>query len=205
MKKKIDLRRLTPPGNVDEREWEEALRMLRVIVNANIRQFPLSVERDDLIQDGLLGLIQAGQRFDPERGNKFNTYAYYRVTGEILDDLRQYDTLSRGERALVNQGLRPDQKPVRVPFEQAAHVPDPYTASPEVSAGQQELLQIIQVAVAKLEPPLPRLYALLFMEGKDSTQAAMVLGLSKSWVSRLRARLVAEMQTALREAAPDLV
>ena len=53
---------------------------------------------DDLFQYGMLGLIDAIERFDPHRGAKFETFAVYRIKGAILDGLRSADELSRSMR-----------------------------------------------------------------------------------------------------------
>ncbi|HHW27715.1 MAG TPA: FliA/WhiG family RNA polymerase sigma factor [Firmicutes bacterium] len=58
----------------------------RVVVN-----LPKSVEEGDLIGYGSLGLIDAIERFDPQRGVKFETYAVARVRGAMIDGLRSMD------------------------------------------------------------------------------------------------------------------
>jgi len=58
-------------------------------------------DREDLIGDGILGLINAVDRFDPERGIQFVTYATIRIRGQILDSLRSRDLLPRPARQRV--------------------------------------------------------------------------------------------------------
>ncbi len=60
-------------------------------------------EYDDLVSQGLLGLIDAVDHFDLERGTSFSTYATYRIRGRILDGLRSLDLLSRPARQRVRQ------------------------------------------------------------------------------------------------------
>ncbi len=60
---------------------------------------PQNVEQGDLVSYGIFGLIDAIDRFDPERGNKFETYAMQRIKGAILDELRSYDWVPRSVRA----------------------------------------------------------------------------------------------------------
>ena len=60
---------------------------------------PRSVDRADLASYGLFGLIDAIDKFEPERGFKFETYAINRVKGAILDELRALDWVPRSVRA----------------------------------------------------------------------------------------------------------
>ncbi|MBK7642488.1 MAG: FliA/WhiG family RNA polymerase sigma factor [Planctomycetes bacterium] len=64
---------------------------------------PAGVDRDDLYGFGMLGLIAAADSWEPERGLKFSTYAYHRVRGAILDEMRKQDALSRGKRELLRE------------------------------------------------------------------------------------------------------
>jgi RNA polymerase sigma factor for flagellar operon FliA len=65
----------------------------RIAVN-----LPSSVERDDLISAGILGLVKAVETFEPERGFKFETYAGHKIRGAILDELRAMDWVPRSVR-----------------------------------------------------------------------------------------------------------
>lgn len=58
-------------------------------------------EFEDLSSQGLLGLIEAVDRYDPARGTSFSTYATHRIRGHILDSLRALDVLSRSARRRV--------------------------------------------------------------------------------------------------------
>jgi len=60
---------------------------------------PAHVDEGDLVSYGLLGLIGAIERFDPERDIKFETYAISRIKGAIIDELRALDWVPRSVRA----------------------------------------------------------------------------------------------------------
>ena len=60
---------------------------------------PAHVDDDDLVSYGLLGLIRAIERFDPDRDIKFETYAIARIRGSIIDELRSMDWVPRSIRA----------------------------------------------------------------------------------------------------------
>jgi len=60
---------------------------------------PAAVEAGDLVSSGIFGLIDAIERFEPERGLKFETFAAPRIRGAILDGLRALDWVPRSVRA----------------------------------------------------------------------------------------------------------
>src|SRR3954470_21163555 len=60
---------------------------------------PAHVDENDLVSYGLLGLIGAIERFDPEREIKFETYAIARIKGAIIDELRALDWVPRSVRS----------------------------------------------------------------------------------------------------------
>ncbi len=59
---------------------------------------PSNVSKDDLSSYGIMGLIDAVEKFDLERGLRFETYASWRIRGAILDSLRQGDWVPRSVR-----------------------------------------------------------------------------------------------------------
>jgi RNA polymerase sigma factor for flagellar operon FliA len=64
---------------------------------------PRSLEEEDLLSYGMLGLIEAIDRFDPSRGVKFQTFAASRIRGQVIDSLRMLDLLPRSARRHVKQ------------------------------------------------------------------------------------------------------
>ncbi|MGH9077358.1 MAG: RNA polymerase sigma factor WhiG [Acidimicrobiales bacterium] len=60
---------------------------------------PQSIEQADLVSYGIFGLIDAIEKFDLQRGNKFETYAIARIKGAIIDELRSIDWVPRSVRA----------------------------------------------------------------------------------------------------------
>lgn len=63
-----------------------------------ITKLPASVELDDMIQAGMLGLLDATNRYQENQGAQFATYASQRIRGAMLDELRANDWLSRSSR-----------------------------------------------------------------------------------------------------------
>lgn len=77
---------------------EPYLPLVRRAAAKMIGGLPANVEMDDLIQAGMLGLMDAMQRFEPGHGAQFETFAMQRVRGAMLDELRGTDWVPRSVR-----------------------------------------------------------------------------------------------------------
>lgn len=77
--------------------------LVKYVVGRISMKLPPSVDLDDLFQAGILGLIDAVSKFEPERGYKFPTYAEFRIRGAILDELRAMDWVPRAVRHASTQ------------------------------------------------------------------------------------------------------
>jgi len=92
----------------------EYLPYVKRIVQRIAVHLPATVDVEDLMNVGVIGLIQAVDRYDPGRDNKFMTYAVFRIKGAVLSELRSRDYLSRSNRRkireLENTYLKLEQK-----------------------------------------------------------------------------------------------
>ena len=92
----------------------EYLPYVKRIVHRIAVHLPSTIDIDDLMNVGVIGLIQAVDRYDPDRDNKFMTYAVFRIRGAVLSELRSRDFLSRANRRkirdLENVNLKLEQK-----------------------------------------------------------------------------------------------
>ncbi len=79
------------------------LPLVKRIAYHMMARLPASVEVDDLIQVGLIGLMDAVERFDGSQGAQFESYATQRIRGAMLDDLRDADWLPRHIRQKSRQ------------------------------------------------------------------------------------------------------
>ncbi len=82
----------------EEEAVTENLPLVRFIAARIAATIPASVELEDLIQTGILGLIDAVRRYDPSKGIPFPAYARFRIRGAILDALRSLDWATRSQR-----------------------------------------------------------------------------------------------------------
>jgi RNA polymerase sigma factor for flagellar operon FliA len=72
--------------------------LIKFIAQKIAVRLPSNIELDDLISSGVIGLMDAIEKYDPSRDNKFKTYAEFRVRGAILDELRAQDWVPRSVR-----------------------------------------------------------------------------------------------------------
>src|SRR3954465_13602685 len=72
--------------------------LIKFIAQKIAVRLPSNIELDDLISSGVIGLMDAIEKYDPTRDNKFKTYAEFRIRGAILDDLDAQDWVPRSVR-----------------------------------------------------------------------------------------------------------
>lgn len=72
--------------------------LIKFIAQKIAVRLPSNIELDDLISSGVIGLMDAIDKYDPTRDNKFKTYAEFRIRGAILDELRAQDWVPRSIR-----------------------------------------------------------------------------------------------------------
>jgi RNA polymerase sigma factor (sigma-70 family) len=70
--------------------------LIRYIVNRIAVRLPSHIDLDDLHNTGVIGLMDAIEKYDPEKNCKFKTYAEFRIKGAILDQLRSLDWVAWG-------------------------------------------------------------------------------------------------------------
>ena len=76
----------------------ESLALVKHVAHRVATRLPTNVEINDLVNAGVIGLLDAVDKFEPDRGVKFNTYAEVRIRGAILDSLRTLDWAPRSLR-----------------------------------------------------------------------------------------------------------
>lgn len=74
---------------------ERHAELVRRIAHHLAARLPASVEVDDLVQAGMLGLIEASRNFDSDQGASFETYASIRIRGSMIDEIRKGDWTPR--------------------------------------------------------------------------------------------------------------
>lgn len=182
--------------------------LVRAIAWKIHRRVPHAVEIDDLIAYGQIGLLEAMQRFDEDRGLKFATFAWHRVRGAILDGLAKMRWFDRIEfekgsyeqsQAAAETPSRPEKpsqpRTTRSPLI-AASLPSA-SESPGARAEHREVVFFLMSAIANLPAREARLLRGVFFEGRTLSEAACRVGISAAWASRLQNRTLADLRIAL--------
>lgn len=146
----------------------------------------LTLTVDDLVAYGTLGLIDAVDNFDPAKGAKLSTYAYRRVTGSIIDAIRD---LSHARRAVTDQAI------CLIPFHPDSHVssnPDPLTQLLEA-----ETRSLVLSALAVLPVRDRTMLLSLYFETSTMESVARTVSQSRSWICRRHARALAKLRASV--------
>lgn len=104
----------TTGKRVDRRTKEKLIieysPLIKFIAQKIAVRLPSNIEFDDLVSSGVIGLMDAIDKYDPTRDNKFKTYAEFRIRGAILDELRAQDWVPRSVREKAKQLERAHSK-----------------------------------------------------------------------------------------------
>jgi len=177
------------------------------------RELSLHGELDDLVAFGFGGLLEAQHRFDPARGVRFQTFAYHRVRGAMLDGVRKMAHLPRRAHERLRESA--ETPPTAVP-KVAATPLDKFFArmsaglttagplhgsfgeeSPEQKLLKNESITRLLGALARLSERQRTLVRGYYFEGRSLEDIARELGISRSWASRLHTSALQELRGAL--------
>lgn len=183
---------------------EAYLPLVGAIARTLSRGLPSSVELDELVNDGVIGLIGALQRYDPERGVEFSTYAGHRIRGAMLDGLRQRDpvprAIRRGRRA---QGSGPGASAKGgmiqiVEIDRALALPADDASSPEDLAMEADLACRVRQGLAALPPRDREVITLRMVQGLPLRDVAAQLSLSVTRTVEIQARGIKRLRRYLQ-------
>ncbi len=131
------------------------LHLVKYVAGRISVNLPPNVEINDLINDGILGLIDAIEKYDDGRGVKFETYAITRINGAILDALRSLDWVPRA----VRQRARELERAFAELETEHGRAPTEDEVAAKLGLSKKELDQLVQrvrgTSVLSLEEFLP--------------------------------------------------
>lgn len=165
-------------------------------------------DREDLIAAGVVGLVQAAQRYRGEVGASFGAYAARRVRGQVLDALRERDPLTRSARRAYReaQKITEDLPPpyVEISLDRLAELGDGGIAAPDevVAEGTHSDPRWLEVAreLRSLTKMERRVIVLSYGRSLTLREIGLQVGLSESGVCRVRARALRRLRSALGQA-----
>lgn len=88
-------------GVINQIDWKQYIHLVRNEALKLAVRLPTTVELDDLLQVGYIGLLDTIKRYDKSQGNTFATFAIPRIKGAMLDELRNRDWLPRKTRKQI--------------------------------------------------------------------------------------------------------
>jgi RNA polymerase sigma factor for flagellar operon FliA len=88
-------RRSSPKESGREQIIKEFAHVIRAIAHRLAFRLPAYLDAEDLISVGTIGLMDAMEKYDPDREAKFKTYAEFRIRGAMLDEIRSMDWIPR--------------------------------------------------------------------------------------------------------------
>jgi RNA polymerase sigma factor for flagellar operon FliA len=194
------------------------------------------IDFEDLVEYGMIGLFEAADRYDPEHGANFMTFAYYRIRGAIYDGLRGMGWMSRAQYAKarfeehaneylaeVAAAQEAGEAPPASPFENAVQdlasavqglaavyittidgteglqIADQQTPPLEESLGLEQARRLVRETVRKLPDQERDLLEMYYYKEMSLQDVGAKLGLSKSWTSRLHARVIEKLHRLLED------
>ena len=161
--------------------------------------------RDDIESAALIGLIDAVDRFDPERGVPFEGYAGLRIRGAILDELRRLDDHTRGERRrarTVAAGNEPEigAYGATLSLDMLLETGDRDWAAEDDSTDaydHQDLRMRVESALECLPPRQREVLARYYGDSLTLRESAVKMGISEARACQLHGRAIQNLRRAL--------
>ena len=183
-------------------------KMVHGLANRLRRELSLRGDLDDLIAFGFGGLLEARHRFDPGRGVRFQTFAYHRVRGAMLDGVRKMSQLPRRAHERLQAAAEPTPTAAPTALDRAFTRMSALSAgtvlqgrfgdeSPEEVLLKNESVTRLLQALPSLSPRQRVLVRGFYFDGRSIDAMAQELGISKSWASRLHTNALRELREAL--------
>lgn len=194
------------------------------------------IDFEDLVEYGMIGLLEAADRYDPQFGANFMTFAYYRIRGAIYDGLRGMGWMSRSEYARARFEERANEYLSQVaaaqesgteapanPFEHAVQdlasavqglaavyittidgteglqIKDEGSPGAEENLGLEQARSLVRETIKKLSDQERQLLEMYYYKEMSLQEVGEKLGLSKSWTSRLHARVIDKLHRLLED------
>lgn len=190
-------------------EQQDQHAMVRTLALRLRRELALTGELEDLVAYGFGGLLEARRKFDETRGVRFNTYAYHRVRGAMLDGVRKMAPLPRraAEEARAQERTSVTAAPTALDRAFTRISASLTTATPlqgrcgdesaESLLIRQETIRCVLQALERLPNRHRLIVRRRYFEGRKLDEVAQELGISKSWASRIHRQALEKLRAEL--------
>jgi RNA polymerase sigma factor for flagellar operon FliA len=178
-------------------------------------------EREDLSADGVVGLLQAAQSFEPERGFPFEAYSRWRIEGAIRDGIRKYHWIERRtykELRSAQDESDGDHYSVRIGRSGGALLEIAEVDETQRNAcwngrrfvqpahAEDDQLEVLTIAeIQRLPERDGRLIHLCYRDDRSLSDAGHELRIGRSWACRRHSHVLSSIRKVLEKRAPDAV
>lgn len=160
------------------------------------------LDERDFFQYGIEGLSQAVDRFDPDYGTKFETYAIQRIRGKILDELRKIQNKPR-----IDSGENEEEQSYKtLSLSTSIDDEDGYSLNdilpsdaetPSAALEKNEMKELLVNAIKKLNERDRLILSLYYYENLDYKEIAALLNITVSRVSQIHSKVIKELKLKL--------
>ena len=209
---------------------EELIKENMPLVKSIARKFFIpgkGFEYQDLVNSGVIGLIDAINKFDAEKGAKFSSYSYIKIKSAILDEIRNQSPISKHNLTKVNKYNRVveklQSKLLREPTSYESNIDmlnivslnyvifedtnetvqdvisDREEEAPENIIEEEEKLEILSKAISNLNEREKLILSLYYYEDLNLKEIGKVLGVSESRVSQLHRKSIRNLRNKIKE------
>ncbi|MCZ7603263.1 MAG: sigma-70 family RNA polymerase sigma factor [Ignavibacteriales bacterium] len=169
-----------------------------VIHNSKFINYDIFDEKD-YFQFGIEGLSEAIDRFDPDYGTKFETYALQRIRGKIIDEIRKVQSKYRVQtnsnilatNLSLNKSVSDDES-----FMLYEVIPDD-NEEPDETLENLEAKELLVEALQKLEERDRLIITLYYYEHLNYKEIAQILGITVSRVSQVHSKIIDKLRSKL--------